>query len=531
MKKFIGLVVIVAALVLGGYYGMGLITERTLKRNVDIINQSNGLFVDIEQYNRGWFTSSALINWRLHIPERVVKDQNGQSTTIAAQDHRIQMPLTIYHGPVIIAGSTVKFGLGYAHSDLALPPEYAAKFSTLFTSESTQPKLRLSLFVNYMNNSRLHMGLPEFKLIAKQGGDSFEWFGMDSDISISSNLKNIDGSITVDGASLLKNKIKAMLSKINSNYELHQTATGLYLGEANLSVPSVVVSESAQKIFELEQFSAHSSSDIEGNLFGSYFKTSLDKLIARDKTYGPALLEMSIKNLDAQVLANINEQVNKMQQGADAERQQALFMLIPQLPKLFGQGAQFEVSKLSFVMPEGTVEGDLLISLPKGDTANPFQLLQKVQGHGKLKVPAPVVKELVMMSVKQKLIISPNLQQSAVQQKQNADSSQAVDSTQVAQTTGVGSSAPTAPAKPAIEKPVVPGQAAAPVIPTQTTQEPLTVADIDKQAQIQTEQKLSTLLQNGVLSLQGNDYVVEVSLQQGQLTVNGKPFTSAMLQF
>ena len=47
MKKLIGLVVIIAALVLGGYYGMGLVTERTLKKNVAIINQSNCLFVDV----------------------------------------------------------------------------------------------------------------------------------------------------------------------------------------------------------------------------------------------------------------------------------------------------------------------------------------------------------------------------------------------------------------------------------------------------------------------------------------------------
>ncbi len=535
MKKLIGLVVIVAALVLGGYYGMGVVTERTLKRTVDIINQSNGLFVDIEQYDRGWFTSTALLNWRLHIPERLVKDQNGQSTTVPAQDHKIQMPLTIYHGPIIYSDTGVRFGLGFAQSELLMPTAYMQKFSNLFTSESDQPKLRLSIFVNYLNNSRLHIGLPGFKLIAKQGGDQFEWSGMDSDFSVSSNLRNIDGSVTIDGASLIKNKMKATLGKVSSDYDLHQTDSGLYLGDASLSLPSLVIAQNDQKVFELEQFSLRSNSDIESGLFSSYFQTSLDKLTMHNKIYGPAILEMSIKNLDAEVLASINEQANKMHQGAsDSERQQALFALLPQLPKLFSRGAQFEISKLSLVMPEGAVEGDMLVSLPQGDSSNPFQLLQKVQGRGKLKIPAPVLKEFMTLSIKQKLISQPSMQQAMVQQLQNNAAAQtpaaAPTDPQTAAPTGTPAVTTPPPADPALAATAAQPQATAPTV-TQDPSKPMTVADIEQQAQAQTDQKLSALVQSGLLSLQGNEYVIEVNFVQGQLSINGKPFNPAMIQF
>jgi uncharacterized protein YdgA (DUF945 family) len=520
MKKLIGLVVILAALVLGGYYGMGLVTERTLRRNVDVINQSNGLFVDIEQYDRGWFTSSALLNWRLHIPERIVKDSSGQSTTVPARDHKIQMPLTIYHGPIIYTGTGVRFGLGYAHSDLLMPAQYVTKFTNLFTLASTQPKLVLSVFVNYLNNSRLNIGLPTFKLIAKQGGDQFEWYGMDSDFSISSNLKTIDGSVTIDGASFIKNKMKAMLGKVTSDFDLHQTDSGLYLGDASMSLPSLIVSENEQKTLDVEQFAVHSSSDIEGGLFGSTLNVSLDKMTAHGKSYGPALLEMSIKNLDAQVLAAINEQANKMQQGAsDSERQQALFTLLPQLPKLFSQGAQFEISKLSLVMSEGPIEGDLLVSLPKGDAGNPFQLLQKVQGHGKLKIPAAVLQDFIVISVKQKLIAQPTAQQVTDQPTDNTTTPPAPDAVAP---TAAPDATPTS-----VDAHATPPQAGTPVDASQ----PITVADIEQQAQVQTQQKLSTMVQNGLLTLQGKDYVIEVNLQQGQLSINGKPFNPAMMQF
>lgn len=537
MKKLIGLVVILAVLILGSYYGMGLVTERTIEKNIDVINQSNGLFVDIEQYDRGWYTSTALLNWRLHIPERQTKDAAGQVTTIPAQDYKVEMPLTVYHGPLIFADNGVKFGLGYAHSKVAMPQMYAEKFSNLFTDESTKPTLDLSLYVNYLNNSRFHVGLPTFKLISKQGGDQFVWYGMDSHVSVSSNMKNIDGGVTIDGASLTKNKMNAVLGKVVSNYDLHQTDAGLYLGTASISLPSFVVTENEQKIVNLEQVDIQSSSEIESGLFNTYFKASLNKLTAHGKTYGPALLEMSIKNLDAQVLAEINAAANKIQQGSDTERQQALVTMLPQLPKLFSKGAQFEISKLSFIVPEGAIKGQLLVSLPQGDAGNPFQLLQKVQGHGTLAVPGPVLKGLIQASVRQKLLSQPSIQQAMVQQM-NANQTQATTPASTdtpAPTDATAAQTPAVPA-PAAPEPAVPapasdaqGNTAQPATVDQS--KPLTVAEIEQQATAQTDQKLATMVQVGLLSLQGNEYVIEVNLAQGQLTVNGKPFTPAMMQF
>ena len=531
MKKIMGFVVIIAALVLGSYYGMGIVTEHTLTKTVDVVNHSNGIFVDIGRYDRGWFTSTALLNWRFHIPERVIQGENGQSTTIAAEDYKIQMPLAIYHGPVIFADSKFRFGLGYAHSDLAMPQMYADKFSTLFTSESIKPRLNLSLFVNYMNTARLNVGLPSFKLISKQGGDNFEWYGMDSNLSASSNLKKIDGRIAINGASLTKNMTQATLGKISTDYNMRQIDNGLYIGEADLSLPSLVVMDNKLKVFEIEQFDLHSKSDVEGGLFNSYFKSSLDKVILQGKTYGPAYLDMSLINLDAEVLADINQLANKMHQDSDSERQQALIAMLPQLPKLFGKGAQFEISKLSFVLPEGAVEGDLLVSLPKGDTGNPFQLLQKVQGHATLKVPTVVVEELVKVSVKQRLLSQPSIQQAMIQQMKNNASTAAPVVEEVPGAVASPGNAKVAP-------PVVtaPGAVSAPatVVPENAAEgqsKPMTAAEVEQQVTAQTDLKLSELVKSGALSLQGKEYVIDLSLKQGQLSVNGKPFNAAMMQF
>ena len=53
MKKLAGLIIILADLILGGYYGMGVLTERTFKKNIEVINQSNGLFAQVINAEHG----------------------------------------------------------------------------------------------------------------------------------------------------------------------------------------------------------------------------------------------------------------------------------------------------------------------------------------------------------------------------------------------------------------------------------------------------------------------------------------------
>lgn len=489
MKKIVGLVVILAALVLGGYYGMGIITERTVRQNLDAVNKSNGLFVNILKYDRGWFTSTASLDWRLHVPERIVKSTDGQSQTVPAQDFTMQMPLTVYHGPIIVANNTVRFGLGYAYTDIALPAKYSEQFKTQFTSESTQPKLNISLFVNYLNNSQIEMAVPNFKLIAKDGGQ-FEWKGFESTLKVTSDAGSINGGFTVKGLQLSKDDMNGVMGELSSEYNLNKTDTGLYLGDASLSLPSFSVNKNNALMFELRDFDLHTSSDIDNGLFNSHFKTSLEKIVANGKTFGPGNLEMAIRNLNAEVLGHINEQIITAQKSpTDLEKQQALMAILPEVPKLFNRGPEFEISDLSFTLPEGKIEGSLLISLPKGENNNPFQMMQKVQGKGKLKVPSEVIKQVLDQSNKQKIAV---LQANSTSTNPNHASS-TTDNTS-------GNTN------------------------TSTTEPDMDLATM-------TTNQLNAMKQSGLIVEDGSYYVIEVSLAQGSLQVNGKPFTPAMMKF
>lgn len=490
MRKVAGLVVILAVLILGGYYGMGIATERAVRHNLEAINKSNGLFVKIVEYKRKWFSSTALLDWRLQVPERIVKSGDGQSVTVPAQDFEMQMPMVIHHGPIIFANNTVKFGFGYAHTEIPLPAKYNPQFDELFTGESVKPILNLSMFVNYVNNSLVEISIPSFKLIAKKDGQKFDWLGMTSSVDLSSDASKIKGEFTVDGMMFTKDDVKAQVGEINTDYNLQKSDTGLYLGDANMSLPSISVTNKDEKLFELTDFDIHSSCDVESGLFGSQFKLSIDKIFATGKSFGPGNLEIAVKNLDADVLARINQQVNQTQNGTEAERQQALLAIIPEVPKLFSRGAEFEISELSFVMPQGTIEGNLQVNLPAGDSSNPFELMQKIRGKSKLKVPAEVIKLILNESNKQKILSQQN------------PAAQPVDQSNVA---------------------------AAIVSATSTTPEP--AADVAQQSIAMSDAQVNSMLQSGLIVQDGSYYVVELSLDNGNLQVNGKPFSAEMIKF
>lgn len=498
MKKLVGLVVILAAVILGSYYGMGMATERALKNNIAMMNQSNGLTIDMEQYKRGLYRSKAILNVSMQVPARTLTNQAGVATTLPAQDYKILMPIFIYHGPVIFAASKPMFGLGYARSEVALPQPYADQLNQAFTATPTAPVLNLSAFVSYLNNSTLSMDLPTFKLVSKEGNTQYEWLGMASDINVSSSRDAVEGRVAIDGMKMQKDKLSVVLGKVDSDYKLHQTPFNLYLGDASLSLDTLMVTDGDKKILDVQQFTAHSMSNIKDGLFSSHAVLTLSKLWSNDKTYGPARLDISIKNLDAEILANINEQANNLQQGTEAERQQAMIQLVPQLPKLFSKGPTLEVSELSMTMPEGVIKGNLLISLPATDSANPFQLIQKTQGQGRFVYAEAVMKQLLNDSAKQQL------------QKQVAAAAVVqANATTVPVTTAPDSKTQTAPVS-----------------------ETVVVASIDNQAITQlADEKLAAMIQSGLLIKQGSDYVTEFKLESGQLTVNGKPFSPAMMKF
>lgn len=483
MKKILGSLILLVVLVLGSYYGMGIITERTIKQHLNLVNKSNGLAVKVIGYRRGWFTSHADLQWHLQIPEHMLQGQTP-SQVIPAKDYDITMPIIIHHGPIIFANHSVKFGLGYAYTDMRMPEKMDQEFANSFMDKSTKPQLDLSLLVTYLCKSKLNVTVPHFILFPKSGGQ-FDWVGMTNTLIVSPDADKLKGDLEFKGLEFLQNDNRFLMKKAHSEYHIHKADNGLYLGSADITIPSISASQKEQTVFEVREFRAQSESDVEDGLFYSNLSASLESLHINQKHYGPGKLEMSIKNLDAASLARINQQITQAQQGGNVEKQQVIFAIIPEMSKLLSRGPQFSITTLQMELPQGTLQGNLSLTLPEGEQANPFELLQKLQGQGKLSLPIEVIRLALIVSNKQAL---------QIQQMQQANS------------------ADTASAH----------------ITNNMTISP---AELDKQAEEKATTQLSNMVKSGLVVQKDKYYEIEVVLETGKLQVNGQPFNPSMIKF
>lgn len=470
MKKIAGLIVILVAFVLGGYYAMGLATERTMKSNIALVNTSAEVHVDIKDYKRGWFRSQANLHWVLHMPAQEISLTNNQSKKIPARDLTFDMPLVISHGPIIFANRTVQFGLGYAHTDLPLPQEFLTEFDKLFAAESTKPKPELSVFINYLNHSKMNFVLPEFTLIDKKEKDQrVEWKGMEVSAGLSG--KKLDGDIVITGFTVTDSKMNALIGKITMSYNLAKAPNNLYLGDVSFAIPSISVKEADKTYFNLDNYTFYNKVDMKDNLLDYVLNMSLDKTVVLDKAYGPAHLDLMIKNIDADAAAKLNDLAVQLQNAADADKQKISFAMLAQVPVLFSKGAQFEIARFDAKMPEGLVEGKALVSLPKDPGMNPFAIMQKIKGNAELKIPVAVLKTLLI--------------------QMNRSNNQAAQAAQGANATTAQQQAP------------------------------------DQLA----EEQVKSMLQSGLIVQHDTDFMVQLSFENGQLMVNAKPFNPAMMKF
>ena len=198
----------------------------------------------------------------------------------------------------------------------------------------------------------------------------------------------------------------------------------------------------------------------------------------KGKKYGPGKFELAIRNLDAKAMGRINGLSTQLQSGDEAQKQQAMMQLLQEVPMLLSKGPEIEISQMEFKLPDGNVEGSLLISLPKLANANVMSIIQSVNGKAHFEVPRALVR-MAATDTFQKSIMNNQLQQAMAQQNQSTPS----------------------------------------------------VLEVHKQAQEMADKRLNAMIDAGMFVAKDKDLIIDLRLEQGKLMVNGKAFNAGMLKF
>ena len=487
MKKVVAVGVVLIAILLGAFYVTGVLTERNLKQTIQAMHESNKLKVRVARYRRGLFKSDVTLNVEMISPAQVI-EKEGHKIFKPSNTYFMPVPLAIYHGPVILAGMTPKFGLGYANTQLTIPGRYIKHFHSKYTEGSSKPQLHLNVFVNFAANTSISITTPEFQLVSTEKDSNFKWKGMQSDIDIARSLSDIRGTVEIDGLTWEQDKTLTELNKVDSYFKLYKSDFDLFLGDSGVNIPAATVSQGNMRLIEVNNLEIKSNSYIDKSLFNSSLQGSLDKLYINKETYKNCSVDLYIRNLDAKTLLDVNKKIKRAQNGTERQRKQAIISVLPDLPVLLNKGAEVEISDFNMTMNDGSVRGNFIVSLPNDSNKNPFYLIQKIRGSGHIQISKALLSSLL----------------NDMYQKNNAKNALPVAASQPVDAAQNADSA------------------------TRETADKITnPAEI---AKISSENKIAELLNRGVIVADGSNYIADIRVVQGRVIINDKPFSPDMLR-
>lgn len=490
MKKLLGFIVVVAALLLGSYFGMGLLTERAIKKNIDVLNQTSGVDITLKSYHRGLFRSHAVLDWKLNL---------NKPQAVTPQDTlTISMPLQIDHGPIMTSNGHFLFGLGHAESNVALPIRLSKQLPVKFTSNSTTPIIHLSVFVSYFNQTTIQITVPQFHLMASQGHTQVESKGMTLHMHISATRKQIQGEWQIDNLNWVKDQIQIDLGGLQSNYDINLSYKGLSTGKATVLIPSVSVAQSGKKVLEIQHMDLYSDNKIIKGLFDSSLQAKIKELTLNHKTFSSCQVALNINHLDADTLSEINRKLSKIDQNPHSAQQQILFSILGDLPNLVNKGAEFKLSNFSIITADGPIISSAHFVFPNKSITNPLQLAEQITGSGNISISKPALKTLIKNSLQAKI----NKNEASTNPVVASDSSQPILPPQ-------NDSLATSENMPAVNH---------------------EAANSESLLMTEVEQKINALLLAGVIVENKDSYNMAFDLTGGTLKINGKSFSPTMLQ-
>lgn len=508
MKK--GLLSLVVVVLLGGvgaYYFVGISAEREVKSTVRDLNavlkqkmqHGQELKFAVANYKRGFFSSTADLQISMDI--NLPKTDNRPAYRLPHMSYPLK--LDIQHGPFIFSKGT--FGVAYVDAEVNVPENLKSMANMMFEEQSTLPKLTVESVLAFNQDDKLVIKIPPFKLFPRGKKGELVWGGLESIYNLSDKRTRVDGETIMREVSFDSQRVQAKLGEIKATYDINLSPYKIWVGNSTFNFPSMEVLAQGRKLFQLTGFSMSSTANINADLLNMGLVMNLTKVVVNGADYGPGSMEMAFNGLDASVFSNLQEKVQAINAGAytQIQKQQMLMQLLPNLGDLLAKGAVLELKKLTMALPQGVVDGQAKISVPKGiKVGSPQALAGQLKATAKLQVPAVLVKG----ALKEKVVSNILLQQQMLRKKnQMSENQPPVDENEM-------DSAETRTQMP------------------ESTAKLLSPAQISQLADERTAAQLEKLIKHKVIIEEGSLYRIEVSFDRGQLKVNGQPFSPELLK-
>lgn len=380
MKKIIIILVVVLAAAFGiAPNFIGQQAETQLKGIYAKMGEAPEFSVVVTEYNRGWFSSSAVVELSLNLADF---DPTMEENLV------FKMTNTMKHGPVLTDVGGFGFGLIDIDASMEFPelvtkemPEFNESFNDLFSLKSR---------MYFDGSSYNETELKEFNFSEER-------------INISINPARFVGTTTTDGKVTAKGSWDGMsisdngtfgftMGEMALDFDLRAMEgniydpSAIYLGDGTMNLAQIrITGQGIPGVVELNELTAKSTSDAKDGLLFGDLDMGVAEINAMGLSFTNFVMNQTFKNLDIDSLKKINELNRSLtEQNMEAKMTELGEVAMGMLAKK----PVFHVRELGMMSAQGQIGSEMTFTLDETliDTTNPETVVNalKIDGSGYL---------------------------------------------------------------------------------------------------------------------------------------------------
>ncbi|GAB4508073.1 MAG: YdgA family protein [Sulfuricaulis sp.] len=332
--------------------------------------------------------------WLSSTAETVIRHPEASFEIVAR--HRIS------HGPLpldrIMEG---KWRLAQAHIASQIHVGAAGKENAF-----ALPPLTAATTFHFNGAGTVHAVMPPIKKTGAQG-QIIDWRGMDADVTFDREWKKIrfDARLPALALATPGKQGEFTASRVSLHSDMHEGTAGYFFGDGALTIGQLEFGGAAERV-SLQGLEVSTSARPAGENVNLVIRYQLGEMRAGDDRFGPGQLVMELRHLDAAALVKFKNEMDGIYRG-NLPAPQAAMMIAGKAMGLIGtlsrKAPELEITRLSFKTREGEISGRAKFVLDgrKTDlTQNPMKLLTSLVGDMEISIPAMVVKQLLSPQIR-----------------------------------------------------------------------------------------------------------------------------------
>ena len=332
--------------------------------------------------------------WLSSTAETVIRHPEASFEIVA--NHRI------HHGPLpldrVMEG---KWRLAQAHITSQIHLGAPGK-----ENASALPSLSAATTFHFNGAGSVHAEMPPVKKTGAQG-QLVDWRGMGMDVTFDREWKKIRLEAQLPALTLATpgKQGELSLSNLSLRSDMHEGTAGYFFGDAAVSAGQLEFGSATERV-SLQELEVSTSARPAGDNVNMIIRYQLGEARTRDERFGPGQLVMEIRHLDAGALMKFKNEVDGIYRGK-LPAPQAAMMVAGKAMELIGtlakKAPELEITRLSFKTPAGEIGGRAKFVLDgrKTDlTQNPMKLVTSLAGDVEISIPATVVKKLLAPQIR-----------------------------------------------------------------------------------------------------------------------------------